>query len=175
MKILIRGIPTFSYLSSIEVEDIEEFLSRFSLRVSCKYDGTYSSNYYNADGKRVLLYIQSVLENSNALQARSFDPKFSNSMRTMYVEMREPGRLSSAGSDSLIRPSEDRFYIIDPVNDTRYPAALAEAKVQARIERARISALEEAQREEHEYRLSLLGDAVERLGHRKIVEILKTL
>lgn len=167
MRVIIRGIPDFTYTSIQEVRDLEEFANTYKLKVR-NFTG-YSGEYHQADSnKRVSLYLEGVEENIELLRSRCFDDRRA-SMKTCYIHVGQDGRLKGAGTASVIQTGKGSWYMIDPKLDPRYPAALAVVKEQAAKE-ARLAVIR--QEREDEMREEIL-DIADALGYEKALEILK--
>ena len=165
MRVIIRGIPDFTYTSIQEVEDLEEFVKTHDLKI--KYFVDYKVEYYQGN-KRVSLYLEGVEENMELLRSRCFDDR-QTTMKACYIKIAPSGRIGAAGTTSSIQTGQGIWYRIDPKLDPRYPAALAVVKEQAAKE-ARLAAIR--QEEEDEMREEIL-DIADALGYEKALEILK--
>lgn len=55
--IAIRGIPNFSHLQYIQVERLEDLADSFTVRAKYSIALGYVADFYNKDGKRVMLYL----------------------------------------------------------------------------------------------------------------------
>lgn len=165
MRVIIRGIPDFSYTNIQEVRDLEEFVKTHDLKI--KYFVDYKVEYYQGN-KRVSLYLEGVEENMELLRSRCFDDRQA-AMKACFIRIGADGRVGVAGTTSSIQTGQGSWYRIDPVLDPRYPAILAGVKEQAAKE-ARLAAIR--QEREDEMREEIL-DIADALGYEKALEILK--
>ena len=167
MRVIIRGIPDFSYTNIQEVRDLEEFVKTCSVRIRRTFQ--YSGEYHQADSnKRVSLYLEGVEENMELLRSRCFDDR-QTTMKTCFIRIGADGRIGAAGTTSSIQTGQGIWYRIDPKLDPRYPAILAGVKEQEAKE-ARLAVIR--QEEEDEMREEIL-DIADALGYEKALEILK--
>lgn len=166
MRVIIRGIPDFTYTDiQQEVEDLEEFVKTHDLKI--KYFLDYTVEYYQGN-KRVSLYLEGVEENTELLRSRCFDDRRA-SMKTCYIKTVADGRVGGAGTTSSIETGKDIWYRIDPELDPRYPAALAVAKEQA-IKEARLAVIRQEREDDMREEILNIADA---LGYEKALGILK--
>lgn len=154
MRVIIRGIPDFTYTSIQEVRDLEEFANTYKLQVR-NFMG-YSGEYHQADSnKRVSIYLEGVEENMELLRSRCFDDRRA-SMKACFIRIGSSGQVGVAGTTSSIQTGKDIWYRIDPELDPRYLAILAVVKEQEAKE-ARLAAIR--QEREDEMREEILGIA----------------
>ena len=173
MKILIRGIPNFSYLTEVQVDNLDDYLAAHTVQFRGALLGGHQANYFNSDGKRVLLYLEGISENSEVLLKHSLNPEYRRSVSTMYIKPNAEMRLGASGSDSSLSLDSGLFYLLDPVNDPRHPNILAEFKASDKIERAERARLEDIAEQEEALRIQTLDYLFSRIGHQAVMELLK--
>ena len=91
----------------------------------------------------------------------------------MYIKPNSEMRLGQSGTDSSLTLDSGLFYLLDPVNDPRYPNLLAEFKASDKIERAQRARLEEIAEQEEIVRIQTLDYLFSRIGHSAVMELLK--
>lgn len=155
MKVLIRVIPNFAHVQIVEVEDLDKFVASHELRISRLV--TERQTYHQANGRRVMLYIEGTTANQALLERCRWDSK-----SQAYLELRVgvDGGIRSSGTASIPRLNQGCWYHLEPVRDPRYPALKAQKQAEWAEER-RLQ--EEATAKEEALRQQVL-DAAESLG-----------
>lgn len=138
MKIILRGIPNFTHLQQLEVEDLQMYLGTFELGARDSIGLGYRCEYFTRTSTlrpRVSVYIEAVEGNRKVLESRCFLPpkpeafRRSTSMSCCYLVTDASLKLLASGTDSAIRTDKENvFYMVEPGLDPRAAVVLEEAR-----------------------------------------------
>ena len=157
--IAIRGIPNFAHLQHIQIARLEDLFNIFTVRAKYSIALGYVADFYNKDGKRVMLYLAPGDASTEMLR------QWCNGH---YVKPGQSDANALGASSHCHGWRLDAWHAIRPDAFPAYAQALQDAKAaekaRARAEQARQEqeeAMEEAMREAIESAIARSGyDAV---------------
>lgn len=155
--IAIRGIPNFAHLQYIQVERLEDLADSFTVRAKYSIALGYVADFYNKDGKRVILYLAPRDASPSAL--RQWCGTFY--MRPSQVD---DDKIGSSGTS--FDYMHDAWHAIRPNAFPAYAQALQDAK-DARKARAKAA---QAQQEQEEAMEEALEAANGRSGYDAVLQ-----
>lgn len=162
--IAIRGIPNFAHLQYMQVERLEDLLNIFTVRARRIVCRGYAGEFYNADGKRVMLHLAPRDASPDILFQWCDD---------LFMRPSQTNASAIGASGTATRRVEDGYWFaIRPDSFPTYAQALQDAKD---AERARVE-VEQARQAQEEAMEKAMQEALEaaiaRLGYDKVMQIL---
>ena len=161
--IAIRGIPNFSHLQYMQVERLEELFGIFTVRAKYSIAQGYVADFYNKDGKRVMLY----------LAPRDASPEMLRQWcNGHYVKPSQSDANALGASGHCHGWRLDAWHAIRPDAFPAYAQALQDAK-DAEKARARAAQAQQEQEEAMEEAMQeALESAITRRGYDEVLLIL---
>jgi hypothetical protein len=159
--IAIRGIPNFAHLQYIQVERLEELFDSFTVRAKYSIAQGYVAEFYNKNGKRVMLYIA----------PRDASPEMLRQWCSAhYVKPSQSDANTHGASGHCHGWRLDAWHAIRPDAFPAYAQALQDAK-DAEKARARAAQAQQEQEEATEEAMQeALESAIARSGYDAILQ-----